>query len=338
MKRASLTVIFLILFSFGQIVLAQGLPVGPGLDITASTNNPVPGQKVTITVRSYSIDINTSTIVWSLDGKVVSKGIGLTTYEVIAPTLGKKINVNISVTTANGQNISGTIGVSSGAVDLIIENNGYVPPFYKGKLPTSYQNNVRVIAVPHIANSKGVEYDPKTLTYQWKKNSRIIEDQSGYGKQAITLVGDIVPRPYTLVVTASTKDGSAQAVGYISVDFGSPWLTFYKDDPLFGPLYNLAIDESTHIGSQRETSILSVPYGFNLNNGKPENLTLTWLINGTEHPELSQNRSITLRAPSDQAGSSDIELRIQNSKNILQDASRSFSAAFTAGAANSSSL
>jgi len=317
---------------------AQNLPVGPGLDVSVSTNTPIPGQEVTITVRSYSIDINSSTITWTVEGKTVQKGTGLTTYKVIAPSLGKKITVNITVVTASGQTITGSVSVSSGAIDLIIENNGYVPPFYKGKLPVTYQNTVTLIAMPHIADAKGVEYDPKTLTYQWKKNSRVIEDQSGYGKQSITLVGEIVPRPYTITVTATAKDATSQAVGFTTVDFGSPWLTFYKDDPLYGPLYNTAIGQSTYIGSQRETGVLAVPFGFNIKDQDLSNLALTWLINNYEYPSLATNRSVTLRAPDGQAGSSNIELRVQNNKDILQSAEKTFSATFSATASSSNSL
>lgn len=325
----------IVLFFFSTLVFstslhAQGVPVtGGGIDLTASTDNPVPGQKVTITARSYSIEINSAEITWVVDGKTVQKGPGLTSLTISAPALGKKVNITVSALTTTGLKISNSISINSSSVDMIIESDGYVPPFFQGKLPVSYQNTFRIIAVPHLANSKGVEYDPKTLVYQWQKNSKVVEDQSGYGKQTLTVVGDIVPRDLSISVKVSTKDGEMQGLGYASVSYASPSLSFYEDNSLYGPFFNSAIKEFLYINTEKEASVLAIPYGFN----KPllgiGDLALTWMINGFEHPELASNESVTLRVPDGTKGSSNVELSIQNTKQILQNISNSFSVKFS---------
>jgi hypothetical protein len=152
---------------------AQGVPAGVnGLDLSLSTDNPIPEQNITITAKSFSIDINSATLTWIIDGKIIQKGIGMTTLETKAPSLGKENRVLVTAVNSNGISFNSTITISSGSIDLIIENNGYTPATFRGKIPTSYQNNVNIIAYPHLADSKGIEYDPKTLIYQWKKNSR----------------------------------------------------------------------------------------------------------------------------------------------------------------------
>jgi hypothetical protein len=81
MSRLYFLLFFLIFFSFN--VQAQGVPVaGGGIDLSASSDSPVPGQKVTITARSYSIDINSANITWTSGGKVLQKGVGLTSLEI----------------------------------------------------------------------------------------------------------------------------------------------------------------------------------------------------------------------------------------------------------------
>jgi archaellum component FlaG (FlaF/FlaG flagellin family) len=68
-----------------------------------------------------------------------------------------------------------------------------------------------------------------------------------------------------------------------------------------------------------------VPYGFNINSP----LSYTWNINGTDHDELSQNRSITLKVNSGDKGKSDISLDIKNvGDDILESAKAEFSAVF----------
>lgn len=323
----SLSLSFSLFFTFSA--QAQGVPTDiGGLSLTSSSDNPAPGQTVTITARSYSIDINSAVLTWIVDGKTAQKGQGLTTFKLQAPELGKTSLIEVSAQSPNGIGFSSSISISSGSVDMIVENNGYVPPFFKGKLPVTYQNTVRIIAIPHIADSRGVEYDPKTLIYQWKKNSRVVEDQSGYGKQSFVLEGDIVPRTTTISVTATTRDGSRRTSGYTSISYNSPSLAFYIDNPLYGALFNIATGNEIFIGKEKETSVLAVPYGFSKPVTGIGNLNLTWMINGFESPDLSKNESITLRAPEGSSGTSNISLSIRNSREILQSANSSLSVKF----------
>jgi hypothetical protein len=334
--RSLLLTSFIVISIFGfNFAHAQGVPVGAnGIDLTISNDNPRPEEKFTVTAKSYSIDINSATITWTIDGKVAQKGIGLVSLETKAPTLGKEKKVSATAVTTSGLSFSNSIVIGSGSVDIILENTGYVPPFFRGKTPTVYQNNVNIIAIPHLADSKGVEYDPKSLVYQWKKNSRAVEDQSGYGKQVYTHIGEIVPREATITVTVSTRDGSKRASATTIVEYGQASLSFYIDDPLYGPLWNKTVGENIYIGQEKEMSVLMVPFGFNKPTNDLGNLLLTWMINGYDRPELETNESVTLRAPEDSEGSSNIELTIKNKKDILQTASAGFSAKFSSKNSN----
>ena len=168
--------------------------------------------------------------------------------------------------------------------------------------------------------------------YQWKKDDgTVLQSQSGYGKQSITLKGNIVPRPYYLMVTATSRDGSAQGESLTYIAPQSPSITFYKDDPLYGPLFNQAVGNTLFIGAQKEVRAFASLFGFNTSSNISDALTLDWSINGTDHPELASSRSIVLRAPSGVAGTSNIALNASGIDNILQGANASFIAAFSAG-------
>ncbi|HTK32980.1 MAG TPA: hypothetical protein VL335_00325 [Candidatus Paceibacterota bacterium] len=328
--------VFVVLLTFSTIPYttthAQGVPVNSNsIVLTASTDNPVPGRTVTIKAESYSFDINSATIIWSVAGKQIQKGVGLTTFEVTAPSLGKKITVSVTAVTIDGVRYTNTLSIGSGSVDMIMETDGYTPPFFKGKMPLVFQNTATIIAVPHLANSAGVEYDPATLVYQWKKDDgKVLQEQSGFGKQSISLKGDIVPRPYYLIVTASTRDGTAQAQGLILVGASSPSVLFYKNDPLYGPFFNLAINNTFRIGSQKEIQAFASLFGFNFSKNINSDLTLSWMINGIEHTELASNKSIILRTPDGSSGTSHIDLQVKGINNILQSADNSFDVSFDA--------
>ncbi len=311
---------------------AQNFPTtGNSLDISASTLSPTPGQSVIITVRGYGINISAANLTWSSGGVILGRGVGLSTLSVKAPAAGKHLTVNVTAT-QDGLSMDGFITITSGSVDMIIEPDGYVPPFFSGKTAIAYQNNVNITAIPHLSNSSGTEYDPKTLIYQWKQSSSALPDQSGYGAQSITLAGSIVPHPYIVTVTVTTRDGNTQTSGLISVNPEAPSVVFYRNDPLYGPLFNNAIGNNLYLGSERETGVLAVPFGFNASD-----LSYTWLINSAEHPELASNKSITLRAPNNQPGSSNISLTLRNSKEMLQQAQAGFSTIWSTSASTSAS-
>lgn len=326
--------IFPISFSHAQQIPSTGTSVS----LTASNENPLPGQNVTITAVSYSFDINSATLVWSINGKEVQKGIGLTTLNTSAPSLGKKTNVSVTAITSGGSRYSNNLVLGSGSIDLIIESDGYTPPFFKGKIPFVFQNTITVIAVPHIANTAGQEYSPENLIYQWKKdNGTILQDQSGFGKQSITLKGELIPRPYYLIVTVGSRDGSAQAQSMIAINASSPSITFYKDDPIYGPLFNRSIQNTTKINTkQKETHVFASLFGFNFSEKIANDLTLNWMINGIKHNELASSKSIVLRAPDDSSGISNIELSVRGVGNILQSAKNGFNISFSASDSKSS--
>ncbi|OHA24663.1 MAG: hypothetical protein A3B11_00580 [Candidatus Taylorbacteria bacterium RIFCSPLOWO2_01_FULL_44_26] len=328
---------FIVLFAGNLSVQAQ-IPISVGgIELTASVDNPIPEQIVTITARSYSVDINTATISWSVGGKVISQGIGETVAKVKAPALGTVLNVTVSAVLPDGNRLTKSISIGSGSVDMIVETDGHVPAFFHGKAPEGYQNNIKIIAIGHIADSRGVQYDPQTLIYRWKKNNQAIEDQSGYGKQSVVVAGDIVPRAYVISVTAETRDGKARAESSVSISPQAPEIVFYIDDPLYGPMFNAAVNESIRIGSEREVSVLALPFGFNKPKDSSGNLSFSWMINNASHPELDSSQSIVLRAPDTGAGSSEVLVSVRNIRNILQSAQSGFAIVFGPSATQSTS-
>lgn len=324
------------------LATAQGVPTSiQGIDLKLSTDNPAPGQTITVTAESYLADLNSSSITWSLNGSLYQKDVGLTSITVKAPELGKRLNIAVAAVTSDGRNLNTEINLGSGSIDLILETGGYTPPFFNGKAPIAYQNAYKIIAIPHLANSFGVEYDPRSLVYQWTKDTKVIQDASGYGKQVFSWKDEIVPRSRMVSVKVSTRDGTAQAEKAILFQAAGPAIVFYTNDPLYGPLYNRALGESVGLGSKGELSVLAVPFGFNksLNenvassgfgatNGG-DDLSFSWMINSIAQTALSASESIVLRAPEGRGGSSNISLEVRNASDILQSARNGFSAVFS---------
>jgi hypothetical protein len=296
-----------------------------GLTISTDPAEPAPGQSISVSIESYSTDLNAASIVWLVDGKNYAQGIGKTSVNVTAPVIGKTMKVTVAVKTVEGREVKKEITVAPGGVDLIWESAGFAPPFYKGKTLFVYQNLIRVNAIPHLADAKGNEIDPGTLLYKWTENDKVIQDQSGYGKQTL-LLQENLPRPFDVQLQVSTPTGSAKASAAMTLTPGDPSISFYEDDPLYGALYNKSLTSKIHL-TNSEISIRAVPFSFNVSKNAP--LTYNWSVNNLERNDLSKNELITLRTKGDVEGTSAISLDIRGGNDILQAADNSVSIQFT---------
>jgi hypothetical protein len=287
-----------------------------GVQITLYPDLPAPGQNVTIEVTSYSTDLSSASIVWIVDGKRFAEGVGKTKVLIASPALGKTSTVIADIMTVEKREVKKAVTLQSGSVDLIWEGQGYVPPFYKGRAGFVFQNQVRLTAIPHLAGPNGTELPPNSLVYKWTNNDKVIQDQSGYGKQTIVLQDD-VPQTWSLTVEVSTPTGTQKAISSIDLEPDDPSILFYEDDPLYGVLYNKAMTDKLSLTTQ-EISLRAVPFLFSFSKSTP--LKYNWTVNNLERPDLSTNESITLRTKGDVEGSSDISLDIRNQDQILQGA------------------
>jgi len=319
--KISILTIFCIPFMH---VFAQYQAPLDGVTIDASNYNPMPGQSVTITLESFSFDLNSSSIVWQVGGVVHSRGVGIKSITVKAPNIGSPLNVSAVIKSPDGTETTKVYTVKSGSVDIIWESDGYRPPFYKGKLPYIYQNSIKLVAVPHFSKTGTVEVDPKTLVYTWKVGGKFVEGGQGYGKQSVVIASSIIPKPLEISVDVTTREQTDRASGSIVLNPTDPMLAFYEDDALYGTMYNKSITNSTSLKNS-EMKVLAVPFGFNMRNNKS---IFNWSINNIDQPELVRNRSITIRTKGDLDGSSLIGLDVRNENEILQGARNNFTVYF----------
>ncbi|HEY9583861.1 MAG TPA: hypothetical protein VJI66_02785 [Candidatus Paceibacterota bacterium] len=312
----------LLFFTFAVITHAQIPTSIDGVTIDTSVSNPRPGQSIEVSLESFSIDLNSASVVWLVAGKTQEQGIGLKSINVVAPKSGPGLTITAVIKPSGAGEIRKTITIKTGSVDIIWEAHGYSPPFFRGKLPYMYQNSIRLIAMPHLSRDGVSELDPKTLVYSWKKGGKYIENGQGYGKQSVEIPAEDIPKPLEITVEVYNREQTEKTEGAITLEPTEPSLSFYEEDALYGILWNKALTGRVSLKNS-EMKILAVPYGFNINNN-----TYAWSINSIEQPDLIRNRSITIRAKEDTEGSSDIELDIRNQSSILQGARDEFSVFF----------
>lgn len=284
----------------------------PVLQVSMMPQFPASGETIHLTVENYSADLTKKNISWSVNGKVEKNGIGEKSFDTVAPALGKTLTIVVS---AGG--ISKTIVIKPGDIDLIWEANTYVPALYAGKALFTHQSTVTITAVPHFSSN--------SLIYKWKQNGSVVPESSGYGKSSFTFGTGVISRPVTVSVEVSSLDGTQKAVKEITLDPREPQIMFYENHPLYGVGYGKALDNSEFKLSEKELSIVAVPYYFNGNAITDGRYNYSWTVNGNSVSGGSQKNTIVLRNQNSQAGISTVGLSIENSKEFLQSAHGGFS-------------
>lgn len=321
--RLSTSILILIsLFIQAPIALAQSSIIpNEAISIELRPETPRAGDDVTISLKSFATDLKRATMVWTKDGVPFLEGTGVTEATVKSPAVGKSVNVKVSIRTIEGATFSKSVVLRPGDLDLIWETSGSVPLFYRGKAHPVYQNMVTISAMPRIIDQNGVVVDPKTLIYNWKNGSKVMQNESGYGKQTVSIEGDVIARPIEVSVEVSTRDSAYKVSGSLSVEPSEPEILVYKNDPLYGILFNKAIDDNFRFSSE-ESSAEVVPYGFD----EWDRLSYLWMINGFERQELSNKSSVVFRAREGTTGTSQISLDVRNPDKILQSKGKNFTA------------
>jgi len=321
-----LSIFTLVLFSLSllqtSIVSAQLVPISiDGIDFVMNPENPRPRDTVNIKAESFNIDIPSSSFTWSINGKVYKQGIGEYSINVIAPDIGNVLTIRVQTQDPQGKTIQKNNEIKPSTVDIIWESQSYKPPFYNGKNNISYEDTVRLVAIPQISRGGTSLIDPKTLVYRWKMGGKDIDGGVGYGVQSVVVPMGNIPKDAEIRVDVTTRDGSVEASAVTTITPVAPSVTFYEESQLYGPLFNRALINRVPLRNS-EMRIKAVPFGFTVNKNRND-LNYVWSINNVDQDDLVGNQSITVRSKGEVEGSSFISLRMRNIEQILQGAENS---------------
>ena len=331
MKYSLLTCLFVFLIA-PNAILAQTLESLGGqsdsLVVKTAPLRPGPNQTVTVTIESYAIDLDRSTISWSLNNVLTKEGVGIKQFSFKTGKAGSLSNILIMVKTSEDSLIQETLNIHPASLNLIWEAQSYTPPFYKGKAFYPYQGTVKVVAIPNIVTENGGVISAKNLVYTWTINGSVNQNVSGYGKNFIYFVGSIPLKPTTVSVEASSVDKTYLAAGSTSFKPGSPELLFYEDSPLYGILYTKAFSGQVALQNE-EIKIAAVPYFIGVEQLAGAGLTYDWQINNESAGVANTNDSLTFRRDKGVAGTALMSLQITNPSKIFQLVKNNLSLDFT---------
>lgn len=294
------------------------------ISFVISPENPAPKQTVTVTARSYSLDLASATLRWTLDGKTVLTGVGETAYAFTLRESGVASSLSVTATPAQGSVSSASTKITPTSTDILWQAmDASVPPFYRGKALPTNESKLRFIAMTDI-KSKGIRVPSTNLMYTWQHNGTLMKNASGYGKNAFTIQGSYLDSSNTASVAIETRDTSVKTAGSVRANPVKPFVLWYSADQISGPRFEKALTDGYAIG-KGDISIIAAPYFFSPGNPTSSKLLYAWTVNGQKIETPSIPNTLFLRRESDQSGEAVINLSLSNVATLFQEASAKLS-------------
>lgn len=327
------------LFALAAVMLAAPLsPVqaqqfgalsGPSLSIDMTPAHPEPGDTVRLTASSDSADLGSSNLIWSVNGKPLTDGIGATTVAIVVGKLGSETDVRVRADTDAGP-VSSTIAIVPAQVDLVFDSNAYVPPLYAGRALPSPASTLRVEAIPWLKRTNGSLIPANQLTYTWRRNGSLISGASGRGRSAVSVPAPALFGTDTISVEVASADKTIVGATSISLPSVEPVLRLYEDHPVFGLLYRHAFG-TTIQADDTEMTFAAVPYFAYAKDPGDTRLSYVWHVNGKTIPaDATQPDEVTVSAGKGGTVAS-IELEVTNAADLYMDSTGQWRAVFLRG-------
>jgi len=310
---------------------AVTVPTGFGdyISIEKNPEFPGPNEEVQVSIGSTSVDLNSATITWSVDGVLQKKGIGIKEYTLTTKDLGSLTTVDAIIAPSKGAFLHQRVILRPAGVSLIWEALSYTHPFYRGKALNAFDGRVRITALPQFVQERGGRAAPSELVYTWKKNGTVVGDAGGYGKNVFTPNDPISfsrgESSIEVVVTAPNDTVSARDA--ITIRPFDPKVLLYENDPLLGIRYEHALSGVFTL-TKDELVLAASPYFFSSKERAGPSLSYEWTMNGVPTKnQIADASSVRFRQEGN-PGTSIIDLTIKKIDAIFQEARVSLSVAF----------
>jgi hypothetical protein len=274
MRYAFILTILIFSFSFSsaQILPSQNSAFSE-INAVFEPEYPNPGDLFTISLQSYSQNLQGMHIEWLLDGLSFREGVGITSITATAPKSDEFLTVTVKIEGA----IIWEKVINSTTVDILWEANTYTPRGYLGRALPVDKATITAVAIPH-----GIKKDTK-LIYNWYKNGTLLVKESGFDRNTIQITGPGLYSDYNLSVTISNINQETLGQNGVKIVAVKPEIVFYEKSALLGTLFHTSLTKESQLSESIERVLVAEPYYFSVIN--PLDLLYTWRISNTEYLE-----------------------------------------------------
>lgn len=300
------------------VAVAQTNDVTSPLVITLNPEYPAPNSQATARVGSIAFNLNSATIAWLHNGDLVESGVGKTTHTFTAGAPGNRLIVTAVAQTPDGTIYENSVEINPASVDLVWESRSSSMPFYKGKSLYPRFGDLKIIALPEALDPDGIQYPASELMYVWSKDDEVLGKDSGYGRSSLVVTDPLYRTPVSIGVLVSTREGVPLASNTIDVDIFDPLVVLYEDSPLYGILFNRAVQDFNLTGT--EVNLQAYPLFMA---STRRNLEYQWSINAIPVNDF-KGPLITFRNVEAQGGRASVGLTVLNNQTFAVPGSTQF--------------
>ncbi len=313
---------------FAPTFFVQAQSESSTLKVNVMPAHPGPYQTVTISVEDFSRDLNKVEMLWSVNGEVVTSGIGLKKIQVKTGAIGSATKVTMNM----GGSVEEVV-LRPSVTDLLWQADTFTPPFYKGKALHSAQDPIIVMSEPFIVTSNGTRLDPDELIYKWMIDGKVNASASGHGKKTFSITPSILQKPINVSVVVSSTDGAYSSEAAINIPTSAPEIVFYENHPLFGIEFGKALNEGDFTIHDSEANIIAEPFFFSNEQRTTNFLSYRWNLNDSTVDQ--DGEEIVVRKPEGQgSGRSSISLEVKNLDRFMQTATAKMHAIYNNDGSN----
>lgn len=301
--------------SLGNSAQAQ-IPEENSVSVVTTPLSYGPNETVTITLGSYSVNLDTASIVWLVNGRNLASGIGRKVFTTTSGASGTLTKVMAKISLPEGE-LQKIINIRPASSTLLWEaRDSHVPPFYKGKALPSKDSEIKVVAMPEIKLGSA-NIDPKTLIYNWKKDYSNEAEASGYGKTSFSYTNDFLENSNNVEVMISTPSGERSEIVSINIGTTTPEIIFYSKDSALGTLWEKSIKNGYMV--RNGETLQAVPYFISPKDVRRPDVVFNWFVNGLPVSLPSYKKTfIPLGIQPGTSGTSILRLEIENTDKIFQ--------------------
>ncbi len=321
--------LLLSVFFFGKgAYTASGYSI-PGIDsivVKMVPENPRPNQEVSVSLTSYTFDINSAETTVLINGKVFKKGIGLREFNFRAPALSKTLKLSIISRKIDGGEVVESFNIKPSVVDLVYQlDNPYKPFGYRGRAEAISNSALTIFAIPTLYGSNGKKFSKNSLIYTWSKNYDVDLGNSGFGKSSYHIERlDAYPRETVISVEVTDLKKEVRGVGYLKLKPENTKIEFYLIEPAL-PFKFKNVANPKIISSSLDATVMAAPYFIDLGD---DDVKYSWKINDRAAKARSEEywNEIILSNSDDDKFTSRVKLTFEVLKKhrFLQSAERSF--------------
>lgn len=268
------------------------------------------GTPVPLHAESPSLALETSLIVWKLDGATVQTGVGASDYTTTF-TDTREHQVTVSVTEPGGVTRVETTRIHASSLDILWEAETLVPPLYAGRALPSAESTVRIEAL-----LGGDDASPSTHIYTWSLNGKRLAAYSGVAKSALRIALPPFQNSALVGVSVTSVSGTFTGQTSVKIETHDPQVLFYTKKPLIGIWTNTTL-ELTDAGTSDTAAFVAIPLFMSAISARDASLSYTWSL----PPGSSQNNEDD--TPPNEVivpSNAPFSVRIIQTKTLLQEA------------------